>query len=264
MNKLLIILLGLVLLAILGYFCIYKHSPSIQNDIDTRTHATLATHGVESIGIHTDGRDIILTGAVANEEISQQAEQYVRNVRGVNTVDNQLTITGPEVVDKTTPESAKELIDEPEQKEVVQESLAKPKPELEPRLKQEPLPEYTCQQDFDELLSHKKISFATNSADIDTSSNALLRDLIEVTKQCPEANIEIAGHTDSRGRDEYNLQLSQERASSVMNFLINNGVEASRLSAVGYGESNPIADNETPEGLAKNRRIEFNIEGLQR
>jgi len=78
--------------------------------------------------------------------------------------------------------------------------------------KLEPLPEFTCQQDFNTLLSSKEINFATNSSDIDASSNHLLGGLIEAANQCPEAKIEIGGHTDSRGSDDYNLRLSQARA----------------------------------------------------
>ncbi len=247
MSKALIIILGLVALAILGYFCIYKHSADIQNDIDTRTHAALAAEGLEYVGVDTDGREIVLTGEVASEEIKQQAEKNARSIHGVRTVDNQLTITAPEPVITPEPQTESEL---EQAKEVVQP----------PKL--EALPEYTCQQDFDALLSSNQISFATNSADINASSDILLSELLEVANQCPEAKIEIGGHTDSRGSDTYNLNLSQARASSVMNHLISNGIEASRLSAVGYGETNPIADNESEEGLAKNRRIEFNIEGL--
>ncbi len=248
MSKALIIFLGLVALAILGYFCIYKHhSLEIQNDIDTRTHAALAAEGLEQVGVGADGRDIILTGEVASEEIRQLAEINARNVHGVRTVDNQLTVAAPEPVVEPKPEP----VPEPESiKELIQQ----------PKL--EALPEYTCQQDFDALLSINEIHFATNSADIDASSNNLLNELIEVANQCPEARIEIGGHTDSRGSDNYNLNLSQARASSVMNYLISNGIEASRLSAVGYCETNPIADNDSEKGLAKNRRIKFNVKGL--
>ncbi len=256
MSKYLIILIGLSLLALLGYFCIYKQSPHIQHDIDTRAHSTLATYDLEHIDINTDGRDITLNGVVASEEISKQAEQYAKDVYGVNIVNNQLTIAVSDNIDSSTSES---LLEKPAD-DIDQDPIYKPEPELESKL--DPPPEYTCQQDFDSLLGNNKISFATNSSDIDISSNALLNELVEVAKQCPEAKIEISGHTDSRGRDEYNLQLSQKRATSVMNFMINNGVDANRLSAIGYGENNPIADNETPEGLAKNRRIEFNVEGL--
>ena len=251
MSKTLIIILGLIALAILGYFCIYKHSPDIQKDIDVRTHAALTAEGLEQVGVDADGRDIMLSGEVASEEIRRQAEENVRSVHGVRTVDNQLTVLASEPIVKPVPVPELELELEPEPiKEVIQP----------PKL--EELPEYTCQQDFNALLSNNNINFATNSAEIDTSSNSLLSELIEVAKQCPEARIEIGGHTDSRGSDEYNLNLSQARASSVMSYLINNGVEASRLSAVGYGETNPIADNESEAGLAKNRRIEFNIKGL--
>ncbi len=70
-------------------------------------------------------------------------------------------------------------------------------------------------------------------------------------------NIEIAGHTDSRGSDKYNMSLSQRRAEAVRNYLISKGIAADRLSAKGYGESQPVADNATDEGRFKNRRVEL-------
>jgi outer membrane protein OmpA-like peptidoglycan-associated protein len=243
MNRFLIILLGLLALAILGYFCIYKHWPEIQDDVNTRTHAALSEQGLDQVIISTNGRDIILAGEVATNAIKQQTEDHAINVDGVRTVDNQLTVAASEA------EQEQESIIEPVE-EVIQAT--------EPKI----LPEYACQQEFDALLSSSQINFTTNSADIDSSSNELLSNLINVAKQCAEANIEIAGHTDSRGSADYNLSLSQARASSVMSYLISNSIETSRLSAVGYGETSPIADNDSEEGLAKNRRIEFNVEGL--
>jgi len=70
-------------------------------------------------------------------------------------------------------------------------------------------------------------------------------------------NIEVAGHTDSRGSDEYNMNLSQRRADAVRNYLISKGIAADRLTAKGYGESQPVADNATDEGRFKNRRVEL-------
>jgi outer membrane protein OmpA-like peptidoglycan-associated protein len=70
-------------------------------------------------------------------------------------------------------------------------------------------------------------------------------------------NIEVAGHTDSRGSDKYNMKLSQRRAEAVRNYLISKGIAADRLTAKGYGESQPIADNATDEGRFKNRRVEL-------
>jgi len=70
-------------------------------------------------------------------------------------------------------------------------------------------------------------------------------------------NIEVAGHTDSRGSDEYNMNLSQQRAGAVRNYLISKGIAADRLSAKGYGESQPVAGNVTDEDRFKNRRVEL-------
>lgn len=75
----------------------------------------------------------------------------------------------------------------------------------------------------------------------------------------PDVSIEISAHTDSKGSDEYNLQLSQKRAESVVQYLINKGINPERLIAKGYGESMPVADNETEEGRALNRRVEMKI-----
>lgn len=70
-------------------------------------------------------------------------------------------------------------------------------------------------------------------------------------------NIEVAGHTDNRGSDKYNMKLSQRRAEAVRTYLISKGIAADRLTAKGYGESQPVADNATDEGRFKNRRVEL-------
>lgn len=80
---------------------------------------------------------------------------------------------------------------------------------------------------------------------------------VEALKAWGDVNIEIAGHTDSKGSDAYNMKLSQQRADAVRNFLISRGVAADRLTAKGYGEAQPVADNATEEGRFKNRRVEL-------
>jgi OOP family OmpA-OmpF porin len=75
----------------------------------------------------------------------------------------------------------------------------------------------------------------------------------------PNLRAEIAGHTDSSGDDAYNLRLSQQRAESVLQFLASQGIERSRLVARGYGETEPVADNGSPSGRDRNRRVEFNV-----
>jgi outer membrane protein OmpA-like peptidoglycan-associated protein len=73
------------------------------------------------------------------------------------------------------------------------------------------------------------------------------------------ASIKVVGHTDSVGSDEYNLDLSQKRASSVAGYLLGQGVAPNKVTSEGKGESEPVADNETEEGRAKNRRVELHV-----
>lgn len=117
-----------------------------------------------------------------------------------------------------------------------------------------------CQAQFGSLLSGNSIRFATGNADIDALSYGLLDRLVRTLQSCPDAGVEIAGHTDAQGSDAANQALSEQRAGSVLAYVEAAGISAGRLSAVGYGEATPIADNDTEEGRARNRRIEFTVQ----
>lgn len=114
-----------------------------------------------------------------------------------------------------------------------------------------------CQQLFFALLGKARIRFESGRATIEQDSMGLLDRLIETALRCPTANIEVAGHTDSDGDDETNMALSEKRARAVADYLIRAGLPAERLKAVGYGSSQPVAVNDTEEGKARNRRIDF-------
>ncbi len=107
------------------------------------------------------------------------------------------------------------------------------------------------------VLNH--INFNTGSPDLLPSSFEELDRLIELLQANPEMEILIGGHTDNLGDPEKDLILSEERAQNVKQYLIDKGIRAARLSAQGYGVTKPIADNRTPLGRAKNRRVEFSI-----
>lgn len=116
-----------------------------------------------------------------------------------------------------------------------------------------------CQGLMRSALAEGVINFATAKADLTRDSYLTLDRLAGIVKACPTARISIAGHTDSQGLEERNQLLSERRAKSVADYLIQKGVEQQRLSAAGYGETKPLAPNDTPEGMAQNRRIEFNV-----
>lgn len=103
------------------------------------------------------------------------------------------------------------------------------------------------------------ITFDNNKDSIRSTSEGILSASLATLLQFPDMKIEIQGHTDSKADDLYNLDLSQRRANQVMLWFIRSGVDPSRLRAVGYGETLPISDNQTDEGRATNRRVEFRL-----
>ncbi|RPH54783.1 MAG: OmpA family protein [Acidobacteria bacterium] len=101
------------------------------------------------------------------------------------------------------------------------------------------------------------VNFETNKATLLEGAANILDRVAESLIAHPEVNVEVGGHTDSDGSVSYNLKLSQQRANTVRDYLAKIGVPAAQLTAKGYGEAQPIADNKTPEGKATNRRVEL-------
>ena len=122
-----------------------------------------------------------------------------------------------------------------------------------------PVDATVCQQLFADLLSKGRIRFETGKADVVPDSAGLLDRLIETAMRCPTVNIEIAGHTDADGEEASNQALSEKRAQAVVDYLVRAGLPASRFISAGYGSTQPLAGNETEEGKAQNRRIEFMV-----
>jgi OOP family OmpA-OmpF porin len=90
-------------------------------------------------------------------------------------------------------------------------------------------------------------------------AEVILNDVADTLAAYPDVTVEVQGHTDSLGTDAYNLGLSERRSNAVKRYLAGRGVVGDRLRPVGYGESQPIADNNTPEGQEENRRVEFRV-----
>lgn len=116
-----------------------------------------------------------------------------------------------------------------------------------------------CIREIKTVQSERKISFDPGSSDMDAKGLAVVAKIAEILKTCHELKLEIAGYTDSQGREGMNQALSQARADAVLQGLIGQRVLTSGMRAKGYGEATPIADNDTEEGREANRRIEFNL-----
>jgi OmpA-OmpF porin, OOP family len=116
-----------------------------------------------------------------------------------------------------------------------------------------------CQASLQQTAREGMIRFERASATLTRDSFPTLDRLAAAVKACPKIGIEIEGHTDAEGTPERNQRLSDRRAQSVVDYLTRGGVDASRLTAIGYGETRPLAPNDTAENRAKNRRIEFTV-----
>lgn len=107
----------------------------------------------------------------------------------------------------------------------------------------------------------RAINFVFDTADLTEPSKTSIDEVYAVFKSQPNLKLEIGGHTDSKGSDAYNLKLSQRRADTVKAYLVSKGANAANITAKGYGESRPISSNDSPEGRADNRRVEFRLDG---
>lgn len=101
------------------------------------------------------------------------------------------------------------------------------------------------------------VNFDHDKATLREDAHPILDQAAEGLKEWGDVKVEVAGYTDSKGKDKYNLKLSQRRAEAVRAYLISKGIAADRLSAKGFGETRPVADNKTAEGRFKNRRVEL-------
>lgn len=242
------LLLGLVGLAIaittLNQMTKNSKAEYIQNDLSLKSNQLLKEHQIGNTIVNLQGRDATLTGKVTSQQRSDEIEQLLSAMPGIRSVDNQLTIAKVEpiatesntvVASNSEPEETKQT--EKIKKEVVEELL--------------------------QTIDLSGITFLFDSNEITPKGRLILSDVVSILKKHPEFNVVIEGHTDNAGDDALNLHLSQQRAQSVLAYLNNNGIQAGRLTAKGFGESSPIASNDSVEGRAQNRRIEFVVSRIQ-
>lgn len=221
--KAFLILLGLLGVGVLTYFCAHHHAPAIEADLTKKTQDRLAGIGLTNVQTSAEGQIVILKGVVPDAETKARAGAQASAIWGVSEVRNELVVETKAQVEK---------------REAV-----------------------NCQEKFNALLN-EPILYQTGRAVIDSKSYPLLDKLADAAKACPAAEVEVGGHTDSRGSAKLNKRLSEQRAASVVKYLAGKGLEASRFTPKGYGPDVPVADNGTEEGRQKNRRTEFKVKGI--
>lgn len=160
---------------------------------------------------------------------------------------------------KAQQEAEAEAAREAEARRVAEEKARLAAEEAEARARKTTEATKACERRLADAADKGVILFSRAKADIDAESALTLARLAEIINACPGSRVEIEGHTDSEGTDERNQVLSERRAHAVVDSLVQAGVAKERLSAVGRGALRPAVSNDTPDGMARNRRIEFKV-----
>ena len=265
-----ILLLGLILLYLLYSQATSKKAHEIQQDIQTRTtQSLLNSTQISSVSVTADGRDVTLSGSVDSQDMRATAENIALRTVGVRRVNNLITIGQQEATiepSEAKPISAAKIEPIPNEFPALPESTAK----VEPLPKDfAPLEEVEIQtdkivaiektQEKFRQLDFSNITFEKSSSALTGIAQQTLNSAAKALIENPSVNISVEGHTDSSGNPELNLDISKQRAKSVFEYLVNAGVEATRIEANGFGDQFPIAPNETEAGRIKNRRIEIKV-----
>lgn len=351
-----IVIIGIAILVVLLIFYVRSDIKQIESDLAYRTHQALSNKNLEWVDVEVDGQTIILKGRTGSGSLRDLAGEIAVNVRGVEAVNNKITLIKPDVnpsarvfqtkITKNTTgisfsgyapdnkskdfvvglarirmgksnvrDKTKITTNAPQgwrrAMEVAIECLLKlnkgevnlsgnrlklsgdvanqqikerilrkfssdvpkfyrievdltefnqdsnnpvPQSFTAPEQRTPPL---SCFEQFSGVLSNQWIHFDPNDTAIDEKGMEIIGRLAEFIRSCPRARIRIIGHADSKGLISKNQELSERRARKVLDALVDKGASRRRLIAIGYGESQSIANNDTEQGRLLNRRVEF-------
>jgi outer membrane protein OmpA-like peptidoglycan-associated protein len=234
-------LLGLVLLLIYGASCFARGS--VQGVVRDQVQAAFEEQGLDWASVEVSGQNVVVGGtppAAEDGALALLAAERTRCPTWLGARD--CTIVVAEAF--TAPAATVSPVPAP--------SPTPPPPPVEGAEAD------TCDQDFANILARSSLEFETGRADLRPSSGPILAEVAAVAARC-RGGLLVEGHTDDRGADTLNVELSYARAEAVVEALAASGVTRSRMAAQGFGETRPVATNDTADGRARNRRIEIRM-----
>lgn len=250
----------------------------IEADLTERAESALAAADLDGVDVEITGRDADVTAATDYDAITAAA--VVSDVEGVRTAaafgpngpvsgdigPAQASLTGGDPEPTASEDTAVDMSDEaspsPEATDPPSDD-ASADPEKDEAEDDEPERKPTTEereQAQEDLVEIPNITFVTDSAKLTRNGRAVVREAAEVLAEHPEVEVRIEGHTDSRGTWAANKELSERRADEVLDRLVDLGIDEDRLTAKGYGESDPLVVPKTFADLETNRRVEFIVE----
>ena len=184
---------------------------------------------------YVDGK-FTIDGIVDDDSIKQSIEMRAKSIENLS-IDNKVIIDLPkiDVVEVTEPKVQEKEVETPSKEEI--------------------------QAKLNSLLKLKKVEFIYGKALLTDTGKKTINEVYTVLNEYKKINVEVGGHTDSRGSQAMNKSLSQSRATTIKNYLISKGIDSKRLKAVGYGENKPLVKNDSSKNRQINRRVEFKILG---
>jgi outer membrane protein OmpA-like peptidoglycan-associated protein len=241
----------------------------IEADLTERAESALAAADLHGADVEVTGRDADVTATTDYDAIT--AAEVVSDVEGVRTaaafgpngpVSGDVGPAHASVTEKPTAvaevdvDASVEATPSPEATNPPSDSASAGPEEDEPEREPTRQEREKAQEDLVEIPN---ITFVTDSAKLTKNGRAVVREAAKVLEEHPEVEVRIEGHTDSRGTSEDNKRLSERRADEVLDRLVELGIDEDRLTAKGYGESDPLVVPKTFADLEKNRRVEFNV-----
>lgn len=209
--------IGLAALLTLAIY-LSRTTHQIESTITSSVLTTVASAQAIGVDVTVDGRDVTLSGSLGADSDREKLIASIDGIEGVRVISDDIKI-----VDSRQ----KALV----QQTQFRKSLA--------------------------AVDASSVTFAPSSSSLSLSSESTLLRVAQLLKSAPERQLKIAGHTDNSGNADRNLELSRERAQTVADFLLARGVNRNQLIVQGYGPTQPLYDNSTESGRARNRRIEF-------
>lgn len=248
--------LGLLLFAILGTLTSIIVIPRMEDHLQTEALARLDEAGIEGATVAMSGRTATISGL--SGATAEEAEQIL---------DDEWGIRDAKVSEDTDPQPVEEADDTVPppgtstaqvESEVAEPATSVPTT-LAPPATTLPAPEVDLDEELADIEErfNANPAFAADSAELTDDAETILAEAVDLLTGFPGATVQVEGHTDDEGDGLENLVLSQDRADAVIAFLTDNGIEPERLIAVGFGQNNPIADNDTATGRDQNNRTEF-------